>query len=618
MPHALQLMRGLLGPGGSEELARKLLAEALAGEIDPLCHAALSLGLGIEIVTQRAAAHLGFAFFEVIADTGEVLAPARLELLADIRVVPVRTLDRVVTYAAPDFFGFLRLQRAAESDPALLRRVCIVPDAAMRQYLARAAREALVDGARQNLFRKWPHAVAQLDLSRGLRTGFAATLLLMVMGLLVLPFSGAGWVLPIWAVLMLVPTLLRLLALLMPTATPSPCGPPGDENAELPVYSVLVPLRDEAEMVDQLCGALNALDYPAHRLDILFVVEERSPQTVAAVRRHLHNPRFFLIEVPHALPLTKPKALDFALPFCRGEFVVVYDAEDQPEPDQLRRVLRQFRQGPHLHCIQSRLVIANGGHGFLPALFAGEYAGLFSVFLPALARWGVVMPLGGTSNHFRLTSLRSIGGWDAYNVTEDADLGVRLARRGLACGTSTTVTWEDAPETLSGWLGQRARWMKGWMQTFIVHNRRPRALLADLGWRRFLAFEIIVASMVMGPLLHTGFLLTCLVMLGLGGLVWPQIGLWALTCALVMGLGYGVAIATSIVGLWRTGQRGLIPAQLLLPAYWALMAWATLRALHELTWRPFHWSKTRHHPSGSTRPSIDGSRLAGLSATEKT
>lgn len=605
MPDALPLMRAIIGQGADERSARHLLSRALEAECDPLVYAALELGLGIDVLTQRAATWLGFAYFDVIAETGDALSPARLDVLAEVKVVAVQTLDRVVTYAAPDFFGLLRLHGAALEQASLFKRVCIVPDAAMRQYLARAASEALVVSARQNLARHWPHAVAQLDLGRGLRIGFALALLLLVGALLALPFFGVPWLLMLWAPLMLVPTLVRLAALLMPEA---PCPPAclAQDPADVPVYSVLVPLRDEAEMIDQLCFALNRLDYPAYRLDIIFVVEQRSSETVAAVRRHLSNPRFSLIEVPEAAPLTKPKALDFALPLCRGEFVVVFDAEDRPEPSQLLRVLHHFRKAPHLHCIQSRLVIANGGKGLLPALFAGEYAGLFSVFLPALARWGVVMPLGGTSNHFRLASLRAIGGWDAYNVTEDADLGVRLARRRLACGTSTSYTSEDAPESLSSWVGQRARWMKGWMQTFIVHNRRPRALLADLGWRRFLAFEIIVASMVLGPLLHTGFLFICLIFLGLGGLSWPHAGLWALTCALVMVLGYGVAIATALVGLWRTRQLSLVPAQLFLPFYWLLMAWATLRALHDLTWRPFHWIKTRHRPAAIGKPRSDG------------
>jgi cellulose synthase/poly-beta-1,6-N-acetylglucosamine synthase-like glycosyltransferase len=595
-------MQAIMGPDGNEEEARRLLRAAEASGADALFHMAVERGLGMDVVLRRAAHFLGFAYFDVIADTGEALSPARPELLADIRVVRVKTIDRMVTYAAPDFAGLLNLHAAAIADETLFRRVCIVPHAAMKQYLARAASEVLITGARQNLTVKWPHAVAGLELGKPIRYGFALALLGLVAGLLALPFIDAAWPLALWMPVMLLPTLLRLAALMMPDPVPQPGTAPDEHPSDMPIYSVLVPLRDEADMVNQLCLALNRIDYPAHRLDIIFVVEARSPETLAAVSQNLDNPRFCLLEVPHALPLTKPKALDFALPFCRGEFVVVFDAEDRPEPDQLRRVLRHFRRAPNLHCIQARLVIANGRKGVFPALFAGEYAGLFSVFLPALARWGVVMPLGGTSNHFRLSSLRAIGGWDAYNVTEDADLGVRLARRRLACGTSTAVTWEDAPETFPTWVGQRARWMKGWMQTFLVHNRHPRELLADLGWRRLAAFELIVISMVLGPLLHTGFLILAMVQLAYGGLALPRIGLWALCCVGVMALGYCVAIATAIVGLRRTGQTELVAAQFLLPVYWLLIAWATLRALRDLVFRPFHWIKTRHSPATMAAP----------------
>lgn len=598
MPGALDLMRAIVGPDGDEATARRLLEEALLTEADPLLHAAFSLSLDINKALQRGAAFLGLAFFEVIPAGSRSAGPLRIERLADVHFVRAETLNAEIAYAAPDFNGLMRLGALRETDAALTRRLCIVPAAALRQYLAAAAAPDLLVAARQGLARHWPTATASLELTLGVRLVFAATVIVSVLVLLVLPYLAAAWLMPAWAAIMLLPALIRLATLFMPNSITAL-----DERADaqdLPVYSVLVPLRDEAEMVDQLCRSLTRLDYPAHRLDIIFVVEQRSPSTVAAVRRHLGNARFSLVEVPHAPPLTKPKALDFALPFCRGEFVTVFDAEDRPEPGQLRQAVNQFRRAPHLHCIQARLVIANGGRGPLPALFAGEYAALFSVFLPALGRWGVVMPLGGTSNHFRLASLRAIGGWDAYNVTEDADLGVRLARRRLACGTSRSATYEDAPESLRIWMGQRRRWMKGWMQTILVHNRHPRQLIADLGLWRFLLFEIIVLGMILSPLLHTGFMLACLFAVLAGHTELLRLDLWSASCLSVFALGYGIAFAIQILGLVRTGQIGLIAWQILLPVYWIAIAWATLRALVDLTLKPFHWIKTVHRPVSDT------------------
>lgn len=327
------------------------------------------------------------------------------------------------------------------------------------------------------------------------------------------------------------------------------------------------------------------------------MVENRSHSTLTAVSAHLDDPRFTLIAVPDAMPRTKPKALDFALPLCRGEFVVVYDAEDTPHPDQLWHAVCRFRDRPALECIQAELYVDNAGENWLTALFAAEYAGLFGVLLPALADWRLAMPLGGTSNHFRLDTLRSLGGWDAYNVTEDADLGARLARLRLHCETMTLPTLEEAPTTFSAWLGQRTRWMKGWMQTLIVHNRRPQRLWRELGPWPFLAFEVTVLAMIVSPILHAGFLLVIIIRLALGMGVLPQDETaWTFPYLAALLLGYCSAIALPVVGLLRQNRRHLCAVQLFLPIYWLLMALATLRALHELLDRPFHWSKTQHRP----------------------
>lgn len=598
MPRAFALMRAIVGPDGDEATAKRLLEEALLSEVDPLLHAAFALNLNVSVALQRGAEFAGLAFFDVIPARGEMEAPPRIERLADIHMVRVPTIDQDIAYTAPDFHGLMRLWALHDSDAALTRRVCIVPVAAMRQYLASVAAPGLLDGARQTLVRQWPRAAASLELTMPVRATFAGAVVFLIALLFATPYLAPAWLMPGWAAIILLPALVRLAAMLMPVGeTPEEKRA---ETADLPIYSVLVPLRDEADMVEQLCQGLSRLDYPPHRLDIIFVVEQRSPQTVEAVRRHLGNGRFSLVEVPHAMPLTKPKALGFALPFCRGEFVVVFDAEDRPEPGQLRQAVSQFRRAPQLHCIQSRLVIANGGKGGLPALFAGEYAGLFSVFLPALGRWGVVMPLGGTSNHFRLASLRALGGWDAYNVTEDADLGVRLARRRLACGTSRSVTYEDAPEALSVWFGQRRRWMKGWMQTLLVHNRYPGQLMKDLGWWRFALFEIVVLGMILSPLLHTSFMLTCLVTLAQGNLDFLRLDMWTMSYLAVFAIGYSIAFFIQILGLIRTGQKRLIPWQTLLPLYWSAIAVATVWALVDLTIRPFHWIKTAHRPVSDT------------------
>jgi cellulose synthase/poly-beta-1,6-N-acetylglucosamine synthase-like glycosyltransferase len=595
MSDALDLTRAILASNDPDDKAPlRVLEAALEREVDVLRYCAATLGLGSELVMQRAAAWAGYAFYErVPAGVKGSVEPTRLDALASVTMLRVQLLDREVAFAAPDFFGVIRLRHKLASTPRLANLLFLVPEPALRDYLAIAAGPALIDAARQNLARRWPYASAHLELTWPARYGFVAGLVLLVSTLLLAPFVAQMWLLPAACLALIVPAAIRLSAVFTPVRRrPAPRRPPDEE---LPEYSVLIPLHNEAEMVPQLFAAMRALDYPAERLDIKFVVEARSTETVAAVRTGLRDPRFSLVTVPDAMPRTKPKALDFALPLCRGDYVVVFDAEDVPDPDQLWKAALRFRDADELVCLQARLVIDNGRRNWLTALFAGEYAGLFLVLLPALARWRLPMPLGGTSNHFRIRALRELGGWDAYNVTEDADLGVRLARRRLRVDMLASATREAAPTHLLAWMGQRTRWMKGWMQTFIVHNRDPARLMAEMGLPAMLAFEALLLGMIVAPVLHCGFLLVLLMrwLLGMGGL---DSAIWTVFYIAVLGLGYGSALAMTTLGLLRLGKGGLLPAQWLLPAYWLLIGLATIRAAHELLTRPFYWFKSPHRP----------------------
>lgn len=596
MSDALDLTRAILAcDDPADQTPLRVLEAALAREVDVLRYCAASLGLGSDLVMQRAAAWAGYAFHERVPRgvRGEI-QPTRLDALARIRMFRVQVLDREIAFSAPDFLGVIHLKHRLASTPALRNLLCLVPEPALRDYLAVAATPALIDAARQNLARRWPYASAHLELTRLARYGFVGALALLVSTLLLAPFIAQLWLLPAACLMLIVPTSIRLAAIFTPIRRrPAPSRPPDEE---LPEYSVLIPLHNEAEMVPQLFAAMRAMDYPAERLDIKFVVEARSTETVAAVRTGLRDPRFSLVVVPDAAPRTKPKALDFALPLCRGDYVVVFDAEDVPDPDQLWKAALRFRQADDLVCLQARLVIDNGRRSWLTALFAGEYAGLFLVLLPALARWRLPMPLGGTSNHFRIRTLRELGGWDAYNVTEDADLGVRLARRRLRVDVLASSTREAAPTQLLPWIGQRTRWMKGWMQTFVVHNRDPARLMAEMGLPAMLAFEALLLGMIVAPILHCGFLLVLLIrgLAGLGGL---DGAIWTVFYIAVLGLGYGSAMAMTTLGLLRLGRPRLLPAQVLLPAYWVLIGLATIRAAHELLTRPFYWFKSPHRPS---------------------
>lgn len=420
-------MTAILGrpdPAGRHS-AQALLDAALLAEADPIAYSVAAGLVGEVEATERMAQWLDVAsFYRVPLGAAPLPEPARLEALAEVRAFRVRVLDRDVLFCAPTFFNAIAMRRALADDPAIARRLCLVPATAVRDYLATAHSQNLLDAARQRLVRLWPWATAQLELTLPARISFALGLVTVTLLVLLSPFLRYPVLMPLAALLIFVPAVMSFAALFVRLPRPGKIERP--EDAELPVYSILIPLRDEAHMVPQLAKAMLALDYPRERLDIKFVVEGRSPATVAAAQAQCRRGPFSVAEVPDAAPRTKPKAMAYALPLCRGEHVVVFDAEDTPHPSQLWRAALQFRERPELDCIQAPLVIDNMADGVLATLFAGEYCGLFGLKLPALTAWDLPVPLGGTSNHFRIETLRRIGGWDPYNVTEDADLGVRL------------------------------------------------------------------------------------------------------------------------------------------------------------------------------------------------
>ena len=388
-------------------------------------------------------------------------------------------------------------------------------------------------------------------------------------------------------------------------------------DAELPVYTLIVALYREAPAVAGLINALAALDYPREKLDIKLVVEPDDPDTLSALAKlHLRAP-FVIVTAPDIGPRTKPKALNAALPFARGTFVAVYDAEDRPEPGQLRIALDAFRAADErMACVQARLTIDNTTDSWLTRLFTAEYAGLFDVFLPGLAARRLPLPLGGSSNHFRTALVRQIGAWDPYNVTEDADLGMRLSRFGYRTAIVGSTTYEEAPSSFVPWLRQRTRWFKGWMQTWLVHMRHPFLLVRQLGFPGFAVFQLVVGGTVLAALAHLVFAIA---------VVWELIGASAAAehdvgDLVITGLhrttlvsGYVISGLLGAVGLARRGLIGCVWWLLLMPVYWLLLSIAAWRALFQLIHDPYAWEKTEHGlarssaqiGSGILRPPFD-------------
>lgn len=486
------------------------------------------------------------------------------------------------------------------SKPGLGERLRIVPPSALRQALWARASPWLARNAALGLFERFPQLSARRTLN-GWQAAFAGA------GTVALPLLFGFFPHQALLGLHLVASLffagcvtLRAAALLDLSRGDTPSeGVGGTED--LPVYSVLVALYREQAVVPQLLEALAKLDWPAGRLDVKLVCEADDRETIEAIRRARPPPHMEVLEVPPGLPRTKPKALNYALPAASGEFVVLYDAEDRPHPGQLREAWARFREGgPALGCLQAPLVVSNGEAGYLARMFGFEYAALFRGLLPYLARRRALLPLGGTSNHFRRACLEEVGGWDPFNVTEDADLALRLTRMGWRTGILALPTLEDAPETLSTWLPQRVRWFKGWAQCWLVHMRDPFALYRELGgMRSFLVAQLLFAGLLVSALVHPFLVATFAVLLLslLGGTVLGPIDTALVAVdALNISIGYFSFLALG----WRASDEGerrrFAKVVLGTPVYWMLMSAAAWAALWQLWRRPHHWNKTPHLP----------------------
>jgi glycosyltransferase XagB len=379
-------------------------------------------------------------------------------------------------------------------------------------------------------------------------------------------------------------------------ASESEINPSMLTDDELPNYTVVVALYRESSVVESLVEAIDAFDYPKGKLDIKLVVEQRDVETLGRIVELRLPARYEVVVAPSGKPQTKPRALNIALSSVRGELVVVYDAEDIPAPDQLRLAASRFSAERDLDCLQARLAIRNHGDSWLSKLFAIEYAILFDVINPGLCALNLPIPLGGSSNHFRVRSLIGVGAWDEWNVTEDADLGIRLARFGYRVKALDSDTWEEAPYEFGNWFRQRTRWQKGWMQTFIVHSRRPIYFWRDLGPRRAVAAMTLIVGAIFGCLFWPVFA---------AGTIWRalSVGQGALSPWREMSDVFTYILA--LAGVWTILLPAVVAAKLrrlkvtagallLLPLYYLLVTAATWAAMLDLLLWPHYWAKTAH------------------------
>ncbi len=369
--------------------------------------------------------------------------------------------------------------------------------------------------------------------------------------------------------------------------------PPAAGSLEqLPVFSLLCPLYRESASLPNLLSSLQALDYPPERYEILLLLEENDEETITAARALL-SPRIRMIIVPEGGPRTKPNALNHGLAAARGELIGIYDAEDRPEASQLLDVAKAFAGGgAELGCVQARLNYYNRDDNIITRMFALEYALHFDWYLPGLASLGMPLPLGGTSNFVRARAVRQVGGWDPYNVTEDADLGIRLHVSGWRVGTVDSTTYEEATDGPRTWIRQRSRWIKGFLQTAFVHMRHRGS------WRSSVlihfALLAVAVSAIVSPLLWAILILSLAGPWGGADAIFSgAFGDFCLFAFILGNLSHGWFLLMAPV---KRDWFHLCSAALFLPVYWTLQSVAGYRALYGFVVRPHFWAKTDHSP----------------------
>ncbi len=457
------------------------------------------------------------------------------------------------------------------------------------------------------------HFSARKTLSRGIFAGAIVLAIGVAVGTVMLPSVVLPAIVTVVAMLYLISVLDRNI-LLIRGFRKSSLVVVSDEEAlaipddDLPIYTILLPVYNEPSIVQNLIDGVGKLVYPKDRLETLLLIEEDDLATQEAVRGvSLESVR--VVIVPHSLPKTKPKACNYgmALPGLRGELVTIYDAEDIPDPLQLRKAVAAFRRLPaEVACLQARLGYFNERQNLLTRWFSLEYDQWFGIVLPTVEAARCVVPLGGTSNHMPTALWREVGGWDEFNVTEDADLGVRLARRGYRTLVLDSTTLEEANSDVLNWIRQRSRWYKGYLQTMLVHLRHPRALRREIGTVAMLRLINMTGGVPVTGVINV--------------MLWAVLAMWIngrasfiammfqpvpyYVCLLLFLVAGPVSVYLSLMSISVLGKPHLWWPALLAPLYWFLQSVAAMKAVYQLAFRPHFWEKTVH---GLSHPTTDPS-----------
>lgn len=546
------------------------------------------------------AEHMQIPFIDLLKDDWDRAAPneSQLNHYIHLRVLPIGLLHNS------------KVMRIATSEPLdpRIKKFCYdqYPDGVeyvitspfdIRRAIEQLFADVITRESRYKLSELMPNISAHKRLSGLQTTLFMVLLCFFIISTITHTYQTAAFTL-LGAHLLYLFTLafktIVFCAGLKPFKHEAPASPLVE--TELPSFTLLVPLYKEAAVLPKLLDSLSALNYPKQKLDIKLVLEADDEETYAAAIAYKPDYHFDMIRVPPSEPRTKPKACNYALAFAKGDIITIYDAEDIPDPDQLRKVVELFDSAPtNVHTVQAKLRYYNADQNLLTRFFDIEYAILFEHLLAGLQRLGIPIPLGGTSNHIGAERFREMGHWDPFNVTEDADLGIRFAAAGYATQMLDSTTMEECPSRIGAWMRQRSRWMKGHIQTWLVHNRRPKNLIRTTGLKGFLGFNLFLGLPYL-LYITAPFILILTYLWGAEGVfkdVLPT------SLSMLMAINMILFLVTHWAqAAWAYRHEKKTPqvclAVSLFPLYWLLHIITSFKAIWQLIFRPFYWEKTEH------------------------
>jgi len=367
-----------------------------------------------------------------------------------------------------------------------------------------------------------------------------------------------------------------------------------------PTYSVLCPLYKEANILPKFVRSMEALDYPKDRLECLLLLEEDDTETITAAQNANLPSYFKVLVLPNSKPKTKPKACNVGLDHARGEYVVIYDAEDLPEPDQLKKaVIAYSKVSSDVFCVQAKLNFYNPNQNILTKLFTTDYTLWYDLILPGFQAINAPIPLGGTSNHFKTESLRELGGWDPYNVTEDCDLGIRIRKEGYKTVLVDSITWEEANSNFFNWIRQRSRWIKGYFQTFFVNTRGSLGFIRRAGIVNYLIFWLVVGISPFLTLLNPFLWITTILYFAFRSTLGPVIESFYPAPVLYLAVfsfifGNFLSLYSSLLASAKKDRDSFVKYGLLMPVYWFMISFAAWYGFIQLIFKPHYWEKTKH------------------------